>query len=122
MNIPHDVGKKGEELARDYLVSKGYQILEQNWRFSKAEIDLIAKDGDILVFVEVKTRSYDFYGSPEDSVGRKKELLVADAGAAYMRRINHEWEIRFDIISVIMPKTGEPTLKHYPDAFFPGLA
>lgn len=117
-----DVGQEGENLATSYLQQKGYKILEQNWRFSRAEIDIIAMDGPIMVFVEVKTRSYDYYGRPEDSVDRKKEKLIADAGAAYMRKSHHEWEIRFDIISIILPKTGEPSIDHFMDAFFPGLA
>lgn len=121
MSRSQEVGQKGESLAVHHLKEKGYVILEQNWRFSKAEIDVIAKDDEVLVFVEVKTRSYDYYGRPEDSIGRKKEKLVADAGAAYMRSIGHEWEIRFDIISIILPKTGIPTIDHFKDAFFPGL-
>ena len=117
-----EVGQEGESLAVYYLQQKGYKILEQNWRFSRAEIDIIAMDGPIMVFVEVKTRSYDYYGRPEDAVDLKKEKLIADAGAAYMRKSQHEWEIRFDIISIILPKTGKPSIDHFTDAFFPGLA
>lgn len=121
MTTTKDIGDKGEEIAKQYLEEHGYDILETNWRYSRAEIDIIAMDGEVLVFVEVKTRSYDYYGKPEESVGRKKELLMADAGAAYMRQIGHEWEIRFDIVSVLVPKSGKPKIEHFPDAFFPGL-
>jgi len=61
-----EFGKRGEKLAEDHLISKGYKILKKNWRFKRAEIDIIAKDKEgILVFVEVKTRSYTYYGEPE---------------------------------------------------------
>lgn len=121
MSNQQDVGRRGEDMAAAHLEHIGLRVIERNWRWSRAEIDIIAMDGEVLVFVEVKTRSYDFYGQPEDAVDRKKELMIADAGAAYMRQVDHQWEIRFDIISVILPKKGNPTIHHFPDAFFPGL-
>ncbi len=59
------MGRKGEDLAAEYLSSKGYRILERNWRWSRAEADIIAMDGEVLVFVEVKTRTSDYFGSPD---------------------------------------------------------
>ncbi len=116
------LGRKGEQMALDFLLAKGYQLLERNWRFSRAEVDLILKDGAILVFVEVKTRSYDFYGQPEESITPKKESLIADAAAVYMEAIGHEWEIRFDIISIILnEQKNKSVLEHYEDAFFPSI-
>ncbi|MFK8102772.1 MAG: YraN family protein [Saprospiraceae bacterium] len=116
------LGRKGEQMALDFLLAKGYQLLERNWRFSRAEVDLILKDGEILVFVEVKTRSYDFYGQPEESITPKKEGLIADAAAVYMESIGHEWEIRFDIISIILnEQKNKSVLEHYEDAFFPSI-
>lgn len=112
------IGDKGEAIAVDFLDRKGYQILETNWRFSRAEIDIIAFDGEILVFVEVKTRSYDYYGKPEEFVTLKKEKLMADAATVYMDKINHDWEIRFDIISILLPKNKTPIIEHFKDAFF----
>lgn len=114
-----ETGRKGEEIARNYLESRGYIILETNWRFSRAEIDIICKDGEILVFVEVKTRSYDSFGQPEEFVSKSKEKLMMDAATVYMHQVNHEWEIRFDIISIIT-KGSYHELKHYKDAFFDG--
>lgn len=114
------LGKKGEQLAFDYLMSKGYYVLEQNWRFSRAEIDIIAMDGEILVFIEVKTRSYDFYGEPASTVDQKKQRLIMDAASIYADKINHEWEVRFDIIGLIIDKKST-NLKHYKDAFFSGI-
>lgn len=116
----HETGKKGEKLACDLLASKGYKILETNWRFSRAEIDIIAKQNETLIFVEVKTRSSEFFGQPEEFIDEKKEKLIADAASEYMKLVNHEWECRFDFISIIL--TGPSyRIKHIEDAFFPGL-
>ncbi|MFZ1559672.1 MAG: YraN family protein, partial [Saprospiraceae bacterium] len=78
------IGNLGEEKATLFLQEIGYKILERNWRFSKAEIDIIAKDGDVLVFVEVKSKSYTFFGAPEESVSAYKENLIIDAAHQYM--------------------------------------
>ncbi len=110
-------GQRGEQIAFDFLQREGWTILERNWRFSRAEVDLIAKEGDVLVFVEVKTRHSDVHGAPELAVNEKKEALLLDAAQVYMAQIGHEWEIRFDIISVILhPKVQ---IQHFKDAFFP---
>lgn len=114
-----ELGNRGEAIAKHFLQSKGYTILETNWRFSRAEVDLIAMDGQILVFVEVKTRSTDIFGAPELAVTNRKQHLLVDAANVYMQQINHEWEIRFDIISIIL-KTKTHHLEHFEDAFFPG--
>jgi len=111
-------GKKGEELALQYLKSLGYQILEINWPFSRAEIDLIAMDNDTLVFVEVKTRSSSSYGMPEEFVNDRKETLLLDAAGVYAESIAHEWAVRFDLISLI--GTGNTyELQHFKDVFYP---
>jgi len=116
----HELGKRGEALARLFLEQKGWTILETNWRFGKAEVDLIAKEEDLLVFVEVKTRSYDYFGAPEEAVNTAKEALLASAASAYMEKIRHEWEIRFDIIAILFHNEKQYEIKHLPDAFFPG--
>ena len=112
-----ELGNRGESLAEKYLFETGHQILERNWRFSRAEVDLIVKDGEILVFVEVKTRSSEFFGKPEESVSPKKEALLKDAAAVYMEQIDHQWEIRFDIISILIKSDGY-SIEHFKDAFF----
>lgn len=119
MSKKKETGEKGEQLATDFLKSKGYHILERNWRFSRAEIDIIAMHSDVLVFVEVKTRSYTSFGEPEAFVTTKKEELMIDAAHVYMAKIQHEWEIRFDIIGIVLPEIGNPSIKHFEDAFFP---
>ena len=113
------LGKRGEELAVSFLEKKGYQILETNWRFGRAELDIIAKDGEILVFVEVKTRNNNHFGAPEIAVDQKKEDAMASAGAAYMRAIHHDWEVRFDIISILYSNEKDFHITHFEDAFFP---
>lgn len=112
-------GKSGELLAAAYLEQKQYQILEFNWRFSRAEVDLIAKDGEILVFVEVKTRSYDYYGPAEAFVTAHKETMMIDAAHVYMEKIKHDWAIRFDVIGVLLHADGKHEISHIEDAFFP---
>ena len=120
LNLPttnKETGFKGEQIAKEYLISQQYTILEQNFRYSKSEIDLIAKEGEVLVFIEVKTRSYDYFGPPESFVSEYKEVLIHEAGSYYMEKINHDWEFRFDIIAILLDKDGSYKLEHYKDAF-----
>ncbi len=117
----NETGKTGEELAREYLESAGYPILAVNWRYRRAELDLIMMDGPILVFVEVKTRRTDAFGRPEEAVNRKKMKMMAAAAAAYMEAIGHEWEVRFDVVSILFRSRDDFELEHLKDAFFPGL-
>jgi len=114
-----EIGTIGESLAENHLVSAGHEILDKNWRYSRAEIDIISRKEEILVFTEVKTRTYDYYGQPEDSITKGKEALIIDAAQRYMEKIGHEWEIRFDIISIIVDKSGKmKRLEHFEDAFY----
>ena len=118
-NSKIEFGKRGEKIAADYLVSKGYTILEKNWRFKKAEIDIIAKDNEgILIFVEVKTRSYTYFGEPEAFVDEKKKSLLLDAASQYMDEVGYEWAIRFDIIGIVIDKSDNVSISHFEDAFF----
>lgn len=121
MSIQHDIGKKGEEIAKVFLEQKGYKILEQNWRYSRAEVDIIATHQGALIFVEVKTRSYDYYGQPEEFVTAKKQKLLSTAASAYMQAKDHQWEIRFDIVSVLLNGKSSFKVQHFEDAFFLGL-
>jgi putative endonuclease len=115
-----DLGARGEQLAKELLQKKGYALLETNWRHRRSEVDLIAKDGDVLVFVEVKTRTSDYFGRPEVFVTPQKEKLLVRAAHAYMEQIRHEWEIRFDVISVIWQDEEQVEVEHLEDAFWPG--
>jgi len=119
MNWKKQLGQIGEDKAVIFLKEKGFQILETNWRYQHKELDIIAMDGKILVFVEVKTRGDNNFGEPEEAVNSKKESFMASAGAAYMRQIGHDWEIRFDVISIIYKNEQNFDLKYLEDAFFP---
>jgi putative endonuclease len=117
-----ETGKLGEEYAARFLLSKGYRIVERNYKAGRGEIDIIAWFGsDLLVFVEVKTRSSDDFGGPEEAVGPKKQDMIARMAGLYMEKIHYEWAIRFDIIAVLMEHGKPKTIRHTEDAFFPGL-
>jgi putative endonuclease len=120
MAVHNDTGARGELLAQQYLVQMGYRILDINWRCSRAEVDLIALVGSTLVFVEVKTRTGHLYGQPEDFVDSAKQSLLTYAAEEYLYKINHNEDIRFDIISILFDKFGNHTLNHIEDAFWPG--
>ena len=113
------LGKRGEEVAAKYLESKGYVILARNWRNCHKEIDIVAKDGETLVIVEVKTRHGNTFGEPYDSVTQFKERLLISAANSYIHKFNMDCETRFDIVSVILPQKGEPAIEHIENAFEP---
>ena len=118
MAAHNDFGKLGEELAVNYLTGKGYEILERNWRNRHKEIDIIAKDGNELVIVEVKARQSDEYGEPDIAVTKKKQRMLIDAANAYILARGLDVETRFDIVSIVF-KGGEPVIEHIEDAFLP---
>jgi len=120
MAIQQDIGALGEQYALELLVSKSYRIAERNWRWRRAEIDIIAWDGEVLVIVEVKTRSYLIHGTPEQSITKSKMELLAQAAGAYMRQIGHEWEVRFDSVVVQLFRDGSFAITHHEDIYFPG--
>lgn len=109
-------GKEGEIFARKYLEQSGYLILETNWRVGKLEADIIAYKDNLIVFVEVKTRSSTDYGTPEEFVDLKKRKAYIHLANAYVVRHQRQEEVRFDIISVLI-KDGHPELKHLRNAF-----
>lgn len=113
------IGKIGEEAASNFLQEKDYEILEMNWRHRRAEVDIIAKKGDILIFIEVKTRTDDAFGNPASFVTAKKERFLANAANAYMEKVQHFGEIRFDIIGIIIWSSNRMEIRHFEDAFFP---
>lgn len=116
MNDKAKTGKEGEQQAADYLQGKGYEILVRNYRFKHAEIDLIVQKGSFIVFVEVKTRSYSFFGEPEAFVDSKKASTVLRAAENYTYENKYEGNIRFDIVSVKMG--ANPEIVHFEDAFY----
>ncbi len=115
----NDIGTRGELLARQFLDDKGFEILDENWFFNKAEIDIIAYKDSVIVFVEVKTRSSNYFGEPEDFVDPAKQKLLALAADEYIHLMDHKYEVRFDIISILFNKLGAYSIKHIEDAFWP---
>jgi putative endonuclease len=116
----NDLGNKGEEVALQFLLDKGFNILETNWRFGKEEIDIIAINTEFLIVVEVKTRYSDEYGDPAEFVNKNKQRLLVKAAQAYVERHRIQQEVRFDIISIIL-NSNETRIKHLPNAFYPVL-
>ena len=116
----NDFGTLGEDLAVDYLRKKGYVMLDRNWRSGHREIDIVARQGNTIVFVEVKSRSSANYGRPEDAVNRRKMHLLVLAADAYLRCHCLDMETRFDVITVT-GKLSHPYIKHYEQAFRPGV-
>jgi len=114
----NELGKKGEELAAQYLIEKGYEILERNWRNIHKEIDIIAKDGETLVIVEVKTRQSDEHGEPDLAVTRQKQTRLIYAANVYIFRNKLDISTRFDIVSIVF-NNGNPIIDHIEDAFLP---
>lgn len=111
-------GDHNEELARDFLAHKGYTIIHEKWRFGKVgEIDLICKDGDILVFVEVKAKANHDYGTPEDAVtpGKRLQIRRVARGYLYINKIAFA-DCRFDIVAIDYV-TGKPEIRHWVHAF-----
>ncbi|MCF6168129.1 YraN family protein [Lutibacter sp.] len=116
MATHNELGKKGEELAVTFLQKNNYKILERNWRFKKAEVDIIAQKDTILAIVEVKTRSSDYFGNPQDFVNQKKIKLLVEAVNEYVISKDLDIEVRFDIISILKSKNNFD-ITHLKDAF-----
>lgn len=112
----NELGKKGEEMAVAHLVAKGYEIIARNFIYQKAEVDIIARKGDVLAVVEVKTRSTPDFGDPQDFVKKKKIQNLVKAIDYFVNEHQLNVEVRFDIIAIIENKSGT-RLEHLEDAF-----
>jgi putative endonuclease len=108
------IGKKGEQLAAEFLIKKGFEIVVRNYRYKHAEIDLIIKRDDWLIFVEVKARSSNDFGEPEEFVDARKVNRIFDAAEEYIYSTDWHGHIRFDIVSVKLGK--EPVIELFEDA------
>lgn len=113
----HRLGIHGEDQACRYLEDKGYTVVERNWRYQRAEIDIIAVKGNTLVIVEVKTRSTESFGDPVDFIGREKIETLRKAANAYVNSKRINLEVRFDFIGIVSRKNQEK-LRHVKDACF----
>ncbi|MBS3992821.1 MAG: YraN family protein [Bacteroidetes bacterium] len=112
-----DFGKNGEELAVEFLIKNGYIIVERNWRYQKAEIDIIAQKQNILAVIEVKTRSSSTFGNPQDFVKPKKIKLLVNAVNEYVISKDIDVQVRFDIIAIIN-QNNHIEIEHLEDAYY----
>jgi len=113
----NDLGTKGEQLAIEYLSAEGYEILARNYRFEKAEVDIIAKKDFILAAIEVKTRSTTDFGNPQDFVKPRQIQNLVKAVNAYIDEFALDLEVRFDIVAIIK-KGAQFEVTHLKDAFY----
>lgn len=113
----NDFGREAEELAADYLTKLGYQILAKNYRYLKAEIDIIAEFENLLIIVEVKARKTDLFIEPHAAVNRKKIKLLVSAADFYVQQNKVDKDVRFDIISIVPGPEGVLEIVHFPGAF-----
>ena len=113
----NDFGKIAEDTAADYLQKNGCKILARNFRFQKAEIDIIAEKDNLIIVVEVKARSTDFFILPQEAVTKTKIKSIVSAANHYLEESNKDNEVRFDIISVLPDENKNLKIEHIADAF-----
>ena len=121
MATHNEIGALGEQIALEYLLERKYQILEENWVCGHKEVDIIAKDGDTIVFVEVKTRHSTCLVEPEATVDVYKQRHLIWAANSYVNRYQYDNDVRFDIIAIVIDKNNEKRIEHIEDAFYPSL-
>lgn len=118
MAAHNESGKKAEEMAAAWLQGKGYELIETNYRYKHAEIDLIMKHRGLLVFVEVKYRSGTGFGYAEEFVDYTKKKLLVKAADAYIHEVEWQKDIRFDIVGVYRDRSGAINFRQFEDAFY----
>lgn len=114
-----NIGKIGEGIACGYLRRRGYKILERNYKTKIGEIDIVARDGNVLVFVEVKTRASDLYGTPEEAINARKMRKLTQLAELYMNRKGlYQTKARFDVVGIIIDGgNGSKTIRLIKNAF-----
>lgn len=113
-----ELGQKGEELALNHLFTKGYELIEKNYKWKNAEVDIICKKNNILVIVEVKTRNSIALGEPYLSVTRGKQRQIIKVTNQFIQQHNVQEEIQFDVISIILNQ-HQTKIEHIENAFYP---
>lgn len=117
-NLNKEIGRFGEDTASKYLEESGYTILDRNFKCKSGEIDIIARDGNYIVFVEVKTRSGSFYGTPGEAVNELKQHKIIKVSETYiMKRKLFNYDFRFDVIEIVIDKAKNASIKLIKDAF-----
>ncbi len=116
----HELGRAGERLAERHLRRLGYTILARHYNTPVGELDLVMRDRDTLVFVEVKTRGDRKFAEPEDAITREKRRRLTRTAQWYLAHTGWaERPCRFDVVTIILPPDGEPEIRHLLDAFGP---
>jgi putative endonuclease len=115
------VGIRGEQLACQWLEDHGFTVLHRNWRHGRDELDVVARDGGQLVVVEVKTRSSDRHGDPEEAVTLAKQRKLYRAAQAYLETFAADLDLRFDILGVTFMPGGRCEFFHIREAFYPTI-
>lgn len=117
----YSLGRRGENAASDFLMRRGYEILEKNYSERAGEIDLIAKKGERIIFAEVKTRRSSRFGTPEEAANFKKQRKIIRLAARYLSiKGLTENPVSFDVLAVDWPAGREPEIRHYENAFDAG--
>lgn len=115
MATHNELGKLGEEMACNFLLAKGYEILHRNWQAEHCELDIVAKKNNILVIFEVKTRSTNVFGNPEEFITRTKIKRIIKAAQRYVEHFQLDCEMQFDVISVLKNRDGAFSINHLED-------
>jgi putative endonuclease len=119
--MPHQkqtIGKVGEDLAEEFLVNKGYEIIQRNYRYGHGEIDIIASDRETLVFIEVKTRNNLEFGPPELAVTKSKQRQIRKIAESYLfEKEIKDTDCRIDVIGILLIKNQDPHINHIVNAF-----
>ncbi|HRO43009.1 MAG TPA: YraN family protein [Flavipsychrobacter sp.] len=118
MSKHNETGVKGEQIAEKFLQEKGYTVLHKNWCFGKKEIDLVTLKDDVLVFVEVKTRSSIGFSFPEEAVDFRKQAYLKAAAEAFLDQFPNYQKVQFDIVSIHLHHDRVKEIVHFEDAFY----
>lgn len=121
MSEKSELGLRGEALACERLTQEGCRILHTRWHFRHLELDIVATDGQSIIFAEVKTRSTRLWGDPWEAVDEKKIRHMINAADVYMKRYYVTLPYRFDIFSIVIDAQGHEVVEHIKDAFYPPL-
>ncbi len=114
----NELGRLGEDMAVEYLREKGYGVLERNWKVGDLEVDIIARVGETIVLVEVKTRSSDWMQRPEEAVDRRRRDRLCRAANAYVKGKRWNGDVRIDIIAIVLNERRKE-INHIEDAVHP---
>jgi putative endonuclease len=118
MAAHNEFGKAGEQMAEEWLIQHGFQLISRNWKFARYEVDIIASREGVLHFIEVKSRHDDVFGKPEDWVNRKKGRHLLTAGVAFQDKYP-DWElVQYDILSILITPDGKRNIFFIEDVYW----